>query len=54
MAATASQELDRWIEKVRQYGPEPLCKALSAFVNWREEILAFFHFYLSSGSPMGL
>lgn len=43
-ADTAAQELDSWIERVRQQGPEPLCKALSAFVNWREEILAFFHF----------
>jgi transposase len=37
-------ELDNWIEKVQQQGPEPMRKTLSAFKNWRQEILAFFQF----------
>ena len=41
---TAAQHLDDWIAQVKQEGPEPMCKALSAFVHWRQEILAFFHF----------
>lgn len=43
-AATAAQGLDAWIEQVQQSGFEHLRKALSAFKNWRQEILAFFHF----------
>lgn len=43
-AATAADELDIWIARVKKQGPEPMCKALSAFVNWRHEILAFFQF----------
>ncbi len=43
-AATAAQDLDAWIEQVQQSGFEHLRKALSAFKNWRQEILAFFHF----------
>ncbi len=42
--ATAANELDEWIEKVRTTGPEQLRKTLSAFKNWRHEILAFFQF----------
>ncbi len=42
--ATAAKELDCWIEKVRTVGPEQLRKTLSAFKNWRHEILAFFQF----------
>jgi transposase len=42
--ATAAQELDVWIEKVQTLGPEHLRKTLSAFKNWRQEILAFFQF----------
>lgn len=55
-AATAAQELDAWIEKVRTFGPEPLRKTLSAFTNWRQEILAFFQFLptrLSNGFVEG-
>ncbi len=53
-AATAAQLLDEWVEKVRAFGSDHLCKALSAFVHWRKEILAFFSFCLSSASRMGL
>ncbi len=42
--ATAAQELDAWIAKVQLQGPDPLRKTLSAFNNWRDEILAFFQF----------
>jgi len=55
-AATAAQELDAWIEKVQTLGPEPLRKTLSAFTNWRQEILAFFQFLptrLSNGFVEG-
>ena len=43
-AATAAQGLDAWIEQVQKSGFDHLRKALSAFVNWRQEILAFFQF----------
>ncbi len=43
-AATAAEGLDVWIEQVQTSGFEPLRKALSAFKNWRHEILAFFQF----------
>jgi transposase len=43
-AQTAAAELDAWIKLVREEGPDPLQKALSAFAKWREEILAFFQF----------
>ncbi|GAC1404238.1 MAG: hypothetical protein NVSMB49_22550 [Ktedonobacteraceae bacterium] len=43
-ATTAADGLDAWIEQVQTSGFEHLRKALSAFVNWRQEILAFFHF----------
>ena len=41
---TAAKKLDAWIEKVQLQGPDPLRKTLSAFNNWRQEILAFFQF----------
>jgi len=43
-AATAADGLDAWIEQVQSSGFDHLRKALSAFVNWRQEILAFFQF----------
>jgi transposase len=54
--ATAAKDLDAWIEKVQQQGPDPLRKTLSAFKNWRHEILAFFQFLpirLSNGFVEG-
>jgi len=42
--ADAAHHLDAWIKQVQQEGPEALRKALSPFKNWRQEILAFFHF----------
>lgn len=42
--ATAASELDIWIERVQTLGSEHLRKTLSAFKNWRHEILAFFQF----------
>ena len=53
---TAASKLDAWIEKVHTFGPEPLRKTLSAFKNWRHEILAFFQFLpmrLSNGFVEG-
>ena len=41
---TAETLLDAWIAKVQTLGLEPLRKTLSAFKNWRHEILAFFQF----------
>jgi transposase len=43
-AETAAAQLDEWLAQVRQQGPDPMQKALTAFVKWREEILAFFQF----------
>jgi transposase len=43
-AATAADGLDTWIEQVQKSGFDHVRKALSAFVNWRQEILAFFQF----------
>ena len=43
-AATAATGLDAWIEQVQKSGFDHLRKALSAFRNWRQEILAFFQF----------
>jgi transposase len=43
-AATAAEGLDAWIEQVQKSGFAHLRKALSAFTNWRQEILAFFQF----------
>jgi transposase len=55
-AATAATELDAWIAHVKGDGPTELRKALSAFRNWRQEILAFFDFLptrLSNGFVEG-
>ncbi len=41
---TAATKLDAWIANVQTCGPDPLRKTLSAFKNWRQEILAFFQF----------
>jgi transposase len=53
---TAAKELDAWIARVKREGPAELRKALSAFRNWRDEILAFFDFLprrLSNGFVEG-
>ena len=53
---TAAARLDAWIARVQRQGPAQLRKALSAFRNWREEILAFFDFLprrLSNGFVEG-
>jgi transposase len=55
-AATAAAELDDWIAAVKADGPKEMRKALSAFRNWRREILAFFDFLptrLSNGFVEG-
>ena len=47
---------DRWIASVKGHGPKELRTALSAFRNWRQEILAFFDFLptrLSNGFVEG-
>ncbi|GHO63865.1 ISL3 family transposase [Ktedonobacter sp. SOSP1-52] len=41
---TAEQQLDDWIDQVREKGPDALRQALSAFIKWKQEILAFFRF----------
>lgn len=43
-ASNAASGLDCWIAKVEKEGPPEMREALSAFRNWREEILAFFSF----------
>jgi transposase len=43
-SADAARILDAWIMQVREEGPDALRDALSPFKNWRQEILAFFHF----------
>lgn len=55
-AARAAAELDAWIALVKRDGPTELRKALSAFRDWRLEILAFFDFLptrLSNGFVEG-
>lgn len=55
-AKTAATQLDAWIMHVRREGPAELRKALSAFRDWRGEILAFFDFLptrLSNGFVEG-
>jgi transposase len=55
-AETAAVGLDAWIAAVKCYGPKEVRKALSAFRNWRREILAFFDFLptrLSNGFVEG-
>ena len=43
-ASNAASGLDCWIAKVEKDGPPEMREALSAFRNWRDEILAFFSF----------
>ncbi|MEO6892611.1 MAG: ISL3 family transposase [Ktedonobacteraceae bacterium] len=43
--ATTATGLDAWIEQVQKSECDHLRKALSAFRNWRQEILAFFQFF---------
>lgn len=53
---TAAAQLDEWIARVKREGPAELRKALSAFRDWRDEILAFFDFLptrLSNGFVEG-
>jgi len=48
--------LDGWVAAVKRDGPAELRKALSAFRDWRHEILAFFDFLptrLSNGFVEG-
>lgn len=55
-ASTAAAQLDEWIAHVKRDGSAELCKALSAFRDWRDEILAFFDFLptrLSNGFVEG-
>jgi transposase len=55
-AQTAASQLDEWIAHVKREGPAELRKALSAFRDWRQEILAFFDFLprrLSNGFVEG-
>ncbi len=55
-APTAEAGLDTWIAAVKRYGPTELRTALSAFRNWRREMLAFFDFLptrLSNGFVEG-
>ncbi|MFL5653905.1 MAG: ISL3 family transposase [Ktedonobacteraceae bacterium] len=55
-AETAAADLDSWIAAVKGDGPKELRTALSAFRNWRREILAFFDFLptrLSNGFVEG-
>ena len=55
-ASTAARDLDRWIASVKGHGPKEMRTALSAFRNWRQEILAFFDFLptrLSNGFVEG-
>jgi transposase len=55
-ASTAASSLDAWIAHVKSTGPAELRTALSAFRNWRQEILAFFDFLptrLSNGYVEG-
>jgi transposase len=55
-ASTAAADLDGWIAAVKRHGPKELRQALSAFRNWRREILAFFDFLptrLSNGFVEG-
>jgi transposase len=55
-AATAATALDAWVATVKRTGPAELRTALSAFRNWRQEILAFFVFLptrLSNGFVEG-
>ena len=44
----AAQHLDVWIKRVQEEGPDALRETLSPFKKWRQEILAFFLFFLFS------
>lgn len=50
---TAARHLDSWIKRVQESPFDHLKKALSAFKNWRKEILAFFQFRISNGFVEG-
>jgi len=55
-ASTAAAQLDEWVAHVKQEGPAELRKALSAFRDWRREMLACFDFLptrLSNGLVEG-
>jgi transposase len=55
-AQTAAAQMDEWIAHVKGDGPAELRKALSAFRDWRHEMLAFFDFLptrLSNGFVEG-
>ena len=55
-AATCAADLDAWITAVKRDGPSELRTALSAFRDWRSEILAFSDFLpirLSNGFVEG-
>jgi transposase len=55
-STTAAPGLDAWIAAVKRSGPKELRQALSAFHNWRREMLAFFDFLptrLSNGFVEG-
>jgi transposase len=55
-AAKAAAGLDAWIAAVKGHDPKELRTGLSAFRNWRREILAFFDFLptrLSNGFVEG-
>jgi transposase len=55
-AATSAHDLDVWIASVTREGPAEMHKALSAFRNWRQEILACIDFLplrLSNGFVEG-
>lgn len=55
-ALTSAHDLDVWIASVTREGPVEMRKALSAFRNWRQEILAFIDFLptrLSNGFVEG-
>lgn len=45
---TAAEGLDAWIKHVQESDFDHLKTALSAFKNWRKEILAFFQFRISN------
>jgi transposase len=50
---TAAEGLDIWIKHVQESDFDHLKKALSAFKNWRKELLAFFQFRISNGFVEG-
>lgn len=50
---TAAEGLDTWMRHVQASPFDHLKKALSAFVKWRKEILAFFQFRISNGFVEG-